>query len=184
MLLVLVGAVADLAEAMDEDREPIGQPALDLATRLMAGLDAEPLERAVAAVRQTEDVPDQLLAHLSPLGWGHVNLTGDYIWSAERPGKKNRDGFPRSGTHPIPLARPPEFVVCPLMCQIQPFRYFWPTSKNWKRTIRGECCHPGPPRTLSMICCWQISTEQSCPRHSDIAACWPGKLPNFSTPNG
>ena len=41
------------------------------------------LERAVAALRQTEDVPDQLLAHLSPLGWEHVNLTGDYIWSAE-----------------------------------------------------------------------------------------------------
>jgi hypothetical protein len=38
------------------------------------------LERAVAALRQTEDVPDQLLAHLSPLGWEHVNLTGDYIW--------------------------------------------------------------------------------------------------------
>jgi hypothetical protein len=43
------------------------------------------LERAVGAVRQTEDIPDQLVAHLSPLGWEHVNLTGDYIWSAERP---------------------------------------------------------------------------------------------------
>src|SRR5205807_6841250 len=43
------------------------------------------LERAIAALRQAEDVPDQLLAHLSPLGWEHVNLTGDYIWSAERP---------------------------------------------------------------------------------------------------
>src|SRR5580704_1134920 len=32
------------------------------------------LERAVAALRQTEDVPDQLLAHLSPLGWEHVNF--------------------------------------------------------------------------------------------------------------
>ena len=28
------------------------------------------------------DVPDHLLAHLSPLGWEHVNLTGDYIWAA------------------------------------------------------------------------------------------------------
>jgi hypothetical protein len=35
------------------------------------------LERAVAALRQTEDVPNQLLAHLSPLGWEHVNVTGD-----------------------------------------------------------------------------------------------------------
>ena len=50
------------------------------------------LERAVAALRETEDVPDQLLAHLSPLGWEHVNLTGDYIWSTERPVTESRDG--------------------------------------------------------------------------------------------
>ena len=43
--------------------------------------------------RAAEDVPDQLLAHLSPLGWEHVNLTGDYIWSAERPVTESRDGF-------------------------------------------------------------------------------------------
>jgi TnpA family transposase len=51
------------------------------------------LERAIAALRQAEDVPDQLLAHLSPLGWEHVNLTGDYIWSAERPATANSDRF-------------------------------------------------------------------------------------------
>src|SRR5258707_643807 len=51
------------------------------------------LERAIPALRQAEDVPDQLLAHLSPLGWEHVNLTGDYIWSAERPATENSDGF-------------------------------------------------------------------------------------------
>jgi len=51
------------------------------------------LERAIAALRQAEDVPDHLLAHLSPLGWEHVNLTGDYIWSAERPAAENSDGF-------------------------------------------------------------------------------------------
>src|ERR1700730_702235 len=50
------------------------------------------LERAVAALRQAEAVPDQLLAHLSPLGWEHVNLTGDYIWSAEPPDTENRNG--------------------------------------------------------------------------------------------
>jgi Tn3 transposase DDE domain len=51
------------------------------------------LERAIAAQRRAEDVSDQLLAHLSPLGWEHVNLTGDYIWSAERPATENSDGF-------------------------------------------------------------------------------------------
>jgi TnpA family transposase len=51
------------------------------------------LEHAVAALRRAEDVPDQLLAHLSPLGWEHVNLTGDYIWSDQPPATDNRDGF-------------------------------------------------------------------------------------------
>jgi hypothetical protein len=27
-------------------------------------------------------VPDALLAHLDPIGWQHVNLTGDYLWGA------------------------------------------------------------------------------------------------------
>jgi TnpA family transposase len=62
------------------------------------------LDRAVAALRQAQDVPDQLLAHLSPLGWEHVNLTGDYIWSAQRPATENHDGL-------RPLRSMPEVVL-------------------------------------------------------------------------
>jgi Tn3 transposase DDE domain len=51
------------------------------------------LERAAAALRQTEDVPDHLLAHLSPLGWEHVNLTGNYVWGAAEQMTENPDGF-------------------------------------------------------------------------------------------
>ena len=29
------------------------------------------------------EVPDRLLAHLSPLGWEHIGLTGDYVWRQE-----------------------------------------------------------------------------------------------------
>jgi len=36
----------------------------------------------VAILRQTENVPNHLLVHLSPLGWEHINLTGDYLWVA------------------------------------------------------------------------------------------------------
>ncbi|KOX59072.1 hypothetical protein ADL19_05905 [Streptomyces purpurogeneiscleroticus] len=39
------------------------------------------LERALARLRGDEFVPAHLLAHLSPLGWEHINLTGDYIWT-------------------------------------------------------------------------------------------------------
>ena len=44
------------------------------------------LERAVQAIREQAmrdggmDVDGTLLAHLSPLGWEHIKLTGDYVW--------------------------------------------------------------------------------------------------------
>lgn len=42
------------------------------------------LEKAVTALReQGEIIDDAMLAHLSPLGWEHINLTGDYIWGGE-----------------------------------------------------------------------------------------------------
>jgi TnpA family transposase len=39
------------------------------------------LERAIQALRAAgTDIDEALLPHLSPLGWKHINLTGDYIW--------------------------------------------------------------------------------------------------------
>ena len=39
------------------------------------------LGRAVEALRrQGEAIADDLLTHLAPLGWHHINLTGDYLW--------------------------------------------------------------------------------------------------------
>jgi hypothetical protein len=102
------------------------------------------LERAVAALRQTEDVPDQLLAHLSPLGWEHVNLTGDYIW---RPSDRSRNAVTdsaRSGLRPIPLPRPPEFNGFVRLC-VKSGRFvtsglptgvrinYWGTGDPWSR---------------------------------------------------
>ena len=43
------------------------------------------LERAVQALRDSgKDIDDKLLSHLSPLGWEHINLTGDYVWQQSR----------------------------------------------------------------------------------------------------
>jgi TnpA family transposase len=60
------------------------------------------LNRAITALRETEDVPDHLLAHLSPLGWEHINLTGDYVWSAADEATENRDGFRSLRPAPAP----------------------------------------------------------------------------------
>ncbi|MEN8613316.1 Tn3 family transposase, partial [Escherichia coli] len=39
------------------------------------------LERAANALRgHGQAVDDGLLQYLSPLGWEHINLTGDYLW--------------------------------------------------------------------------------------------------------
>ena len=42
------------------------------------------MERAVRSLRERgQAISDDLLAHLSPLGWEHINLTGDYVWKPE-----------------------------------------------------------------------------------------------------
>jgi len=39
------------------------------------------LERSIQKIRNSgQEVDETLLPHLSPLGWEHINLTGDYIW--------------------------------------------------------------------------------------------------------
>jgi hypothetical protein len=63
------------------------------------------LAQAVAEQRQVEDIPDHLLAHLSPLGWEHVNLTGDYIWGAPRNASENPDGLQPLRAMPEPVRK-------------------------------------------------------------------------------
>jgi hypothetical protein len=42
------------------------------------------LERTIVALSdQGQIISDDLPAHLSPLGWEHINLTGDYIWDSD-----------------------------------------------------------------------------------------------------
>ena len=30
------------------------------------------------------DISEEYLQHLSPLGWEHINLTGDYVWNLKQ----------------------------------------------------------------------------------------------------
>ena len=55
---------------------------LNLATAAIILWNTVYLDQAVQHLRgQGADVPDELLAHVTPLGWEHVSLTGDYLWS-------------------------------------------------------------------------------------------------------
>jgi hypothetical protein len=42
------------------------------------------LGRAVDELRsRSETIPDELLAHVAPLGWEHIAFNGDYVWPAQ-----------------------------------------------------------------------------------------------------
>ncbi|MGB5865838.1 MAG: Tn3 family transposase, partial [Sulfitobacter sp.] len=55
---------------------------LNLVTAAIVLWNTVYLERVTGHLRERGEVTDEaLLAFLSPLGWEHINLTGDYVWS-------------------------------------------------------------------------------------------------------
>lgn len=71
------------------DRKPENQSyrasGLTLLTAAISLWNTVYMERAVDALkRKGMKINAQLLSHLSPLGWEHINLTGDYIWKNNR----------------------------------------------------------------------------------------------------
>lgn len=59
------------------------------------------MDRVIRSLRATgEEIPDELLVYLAPLGWQHINLTGDYIWA--EPPRLDDEGF-RPARAPLEL---------------------------------------------------------------------------------
>jgi hypothetical protein len=60
---------------------------LNLVVAAIVLWDTVYLEQAIRALRNRgQTIPDELLQHLSPLGWEHINLTGDYVWKGSDQG--------------------------------------------------------------------------------------------------
>ena len=59
---------------------------LSLITAAIVHWNTVCLDRAVQhLLAKGTNIPTDLLAHVAPLGWEHIALTGDYVWSAARP---------------------------------------------------------------------------------------------------
>ena len=57
---------------------------LALVTAAIALWNTVYLDRALDDLRcGSEIIPEALLAHLAPIGWQHINLTGDYLWDVD-----------------------------------------------------------------------------------------------------
>ena len=55
---------------------------LSLITAAIVHWNTVYLDRAIQHLRaQGVTIPDDLLAHVAPLGWEHIALTGDYVWT-------------------------------------------------------------------------------------------------------
>jgi len=75
-----LGRLRDRTAALQQHRAS----GLALVTAAIALWNTVYLGRALDALRcRGEVVSDALLAHIAPLGWQHVNLTGDYLWGVD-----------------------------------------------------------------------------------------------------
>jgi hypothetical protein len=65
----------------------LSDPALlSLITAAIVHWNTVYLNRAVRQLRaRGAAISDDLLAHVAPLGWEHIDLTGDYVWTASGP---------------------------------------------------------------------------------------------------
>jgi hypothetical protein len=61
---------------------------LNLVTAAIVLWNTVYLERVTRTMRTGGTAVDEaLLQYLSPLGWEHINLTGDYLWRSPKVGK-------------------------------------------------------------------------------------------------
>ena len=64
---------------------------LTLVTAAIALWNTVYLDRAITSMKQHgAEVDDNILQHLSPLGWEHINLTGDYVWQKNKQPKQGK----------------------------------------------------------------------------------------------
>jgi hypothetical protein len=57
---------------------------LSLITAAIVHWNTVYLDRAVRHLReQGRQIADELVAHVAPLGWEHIALTGDYVWGTD-----------------------------------------------------------------------------------------------------
>ena len=81
LLLSVMGAFAEFERALIREQQRYRASGLNLVTAAIVLWNTVYLERAANALRgHGKSVDDSLLQYLSPLGWEHINLTGDYLW--------------------------------------------------------------------------------------------------------
>jgi hypothetical protein len=66
------------------ENQPYRASGLNLVVATITLWNTVYLERAAAALRRQREIDDGLLSDIAPLGWNHINVTGDYGWNADK----------------------------------------------------------------------------------------------------
>ncbi|MGK6656191.1 Tn3 family transposase [Klebsiella pneumoniae] len=101
---------------------------LNLVTAAIVLWNTVYLERATSALRGNGTaLDDTLLQYLSPLGWEHINLTGDYLWRK----RSAKVGAKFKPLRPLP----PAYVTLFNEMVTPPSRYYAEGQAFIRRTI-------------------------------------------------
>ena len=93
---------------------------LNLVTAAIVLWNTTYIERAIHSLKaRDQKVKDELLQHLSPLGWEHINLIGDYVW---RNNKRLGEGTFTCLISHIPQVRPHLRIIFE-MAALKPVEY-------------------------------------------------------------
>ncbi|XLU02752.1 Transposon resolvase (plasmid) [Aeromonas rivipollensis] len=85
LMLSVMGAFAEFERALIREQQRYRASGLNLVTAAIVLWNTVYLERATQGlVEAGKPVDGELLQFLSPLGWEHINLTGDYVWRQSR----------------------------------------------------------------------------------------------------
>jgi len=90
--------------------------ALNLVTAAIILFNCRYIGRAVEAMRQRGTAfNERLISQLSPLGWDHINITGDYVWSDSL--VVDSDGFRAAAQNWHLIKTPPRlpYICVPIM---------------------------------------------------------------------
>ena len=82
-----------LGEMRDQSFEHQSNSAsgLNLVTAAIVLWNTVYLDKAITSMKEHgQQVDDNLLQYLSPLGWEHINLTGDYVWQQSKQPKNGK----------------------------------------------------------------------------------------------
>ena len=131
---------------------------LALVTAAIALWNTLYLDRALNDLRcGGEMIPEALLAHLAPVGWQPINLTGDYLWDADIGPRSGRvPSAPHDSNKPSPDGLLPDRVPDPVQLTVLSCPFYGVTPVLTSHALQREAEYAA---YLRYCCNWRCAAS-------------------------